>query len=181
MKLTTLILIFLSSISAFAQETESSVVVKKERAPAKPKLASALSAILPGAGQAYNRSFWKMPLIYAGIGTGIYFYNESRKEYKIYSDSYVARYGDMSVADPLAGENLSESFLLNELEVYRKQQEWAIIGMTAVYVIQIVEAAVDAHLSSFDVSEDLSLRIGPSPVFAQNNIHPGIGLRLQLK
>lgn len=157
------------------------IKTKKERGPAKPKLASALSAIFPGAGQAYNRSFWKMPLIYGGIGAGIYFHTISRKEYKVFSDSYIARYGDGSVVDPLDGQTLSESYLLGELEVYRKQQEWAIIGITAVYVIQIVEAAVDAHLSSFDVSEDLSLRIGPSSVFAHNTIHPGIGLKLQLK
>lgn len=182
MKFLTTLGICLLCLCSQAQDTTS--VVAKKRDP-NPKLASTLSAILPGAGQAYNRSFWKMPFIYAGIGAGIYLYSESRREFNVFRDSYITQYGDSdqvgSIPNPLAGQITSASYLLQEMETYRKRQEWAIIGIVGVYAIQIVEAAVDAHLASFDVSEDLSLNLSAAPIYAQGNMQPGIRLKLEFR
>ncbi len=153
-----LIIGLLLSWQAFTQKSDSSRV--REFTP-DPKKASTLSAIVPGGGQVYNRSYWKLIPIYAGLGAGFYFFETQRRGYRDFKDAYISRYVDSTKADPFPGQILSQSYLNTEIEAHRKRLELSVIVMAGIYVIQIVEAAVDAHLSTFDVSEDLSLHLSP--------------------
>ncbi len=171
-------LAFLSS--AYGQNTEADTS-KKKWIP-NPKTASLLSAVVPGAGQVYNRSYWKLPLVYAGLGGGIYFYTISQNEFNLYKQSYRANYGAQDVEDPLADQGtLAASYLEQQMEIYRKRSEYGIIAIAGVYVIQILEAAVDAHLTTFDVSEDLSIKVSPGVVQHPYGQMAGLSVKLNIK
>jgi len=161
-------------------QTQDSLKTKKTFSP-DPKLASTFSAILPGAGQVYNRSYWKLIPIYGGLAAAGYFFNEQRKGYREFKDAYIARYVDSTAVDPFPGQILSQSYLNTEIEAHRKRLELGIIAMAGIYAIQIVEAAVDAHLSSFDVSEDLSLEIRPELRRFQGRDYAMASLTLRLR
>ncbi len=142
-----------------AVETET-VQVEQERdyepynalAPSK---AAFYSAILPGLGQAYNGSYWKIPIAYAGLGTGIYFYLENDKQYDKYRNAY---------KDRLAGrvdefENrITTDGLIRAQEFYQKNKEISLLVTVGVYILNIIDANVEAHLRQFNVDEDLSVR-----------------------
>lgn len=164
-------------------QTKKSIVVKdtskvKKKYALNPKTSSLLSAFIPGAGQIYNRKYWKAPIVWGGA-IGLYltydFYNSQHSFYNqilIYKDRYTSdeyiipfaeKYG--SEFTNLSAEGISklskgEVQLLNDAAKNRKQQ--VIIGASAFYLFQIVDATVDAHFSQFDVSEDLSLKISPA-------------------
>lgn len=154
---TLICLILLSTVQAQKRDSSDAVQFLPN-----PKTASTLSALFPGAGQVYNRSYWKLIPIYGGLAAGAYLFSLERGNYRDFKDAYIARYVDSTHVDPFPGQLLGQSYLNTEIEASRKRLELSVIIMVGVYAIQIVEAAVDAHLSSFDVSENLSLRISPS-------------------
>ena len=140
------------------------------------KKAALLSAIIPGGGQVYNKKYWKIPLIY-GAGIGLK-----------YRDSYITRISaakDSSYVGPDYFENISNSGLQSESERTQKNYELAAVGIVLVYALQIVDATVDAHLKTFDVSDDLSLGIRPAvignPYSMARGIAPTLGFRVNLK
>ena len=126
-----------------------------------PALAGGLSAALPGLGQAYNKKYWKIPIDYAGFaaaGSLIYYFN---KKYVYYRTAYRHILNDEKdlVSPELQGYNKDN---INSMKQYhQKNMEYSIIFLVAWYCINIVDAIVDAHLMSFDVSENLALRIAP--------------------
>lgn len=150
----------------YAQEVKSitdSVFIKKH-SPIKAQL---YSAILPGLGQIYNRKYWKLPIIY-GIGGAVifsYFYN--RDYYEDLNNAYVEVY--YMVPPPTEYEfrgrvityNIKEQLYSNK-EKFRKWKDYALVGIAAVYLLNVIDAMVDAYFLEFDVSDDLSLRLGPS-------------------
>lgn len=120
-----------------------------------PSKAAFYSAILPGLGQAYNKSYWKIPIAYAGIGTGIYFYLENDKQYDRYRDAYKARLAGRK--DDFEGRITTDG-LIRAQEFYQKNKEISILVTVGVYVLNIIDANVEAHLRQFNVDEDLSLK-----------------------
>lgn len=133
--------------------------------PHSPKRASIYSAVLPGLGQVYNESYWKVPVIYTGLATGIYFIVDNNNQYQDFRSAYNSRFVNGEAIDPSAYtdkyENTSSSSLLKLQEFYRNQRDFATIITVGIYLINIVDAAVDAHLFHFDVSEDLSMDLQP--------------------
>lgn len=142
-----------------------------------PRKAAILSAVLPGAGQIYNRKYWKAPIAWAGLGVSVYFLQDNTKQYRRYKDAYLAIVdGDPTTIDEFEGQYSAQS-VLNVTDTYRRWRDLSYIAIGAVYVLNIIDATVDAHFVRFDVSNDLSLRIGPSlDVAAQG----GAGLTLSL-
>ncbi len=150
----------------YAQEVKTitdSVFIKKH-SPIKAQL---YSAILPGLGQIYNRKYWKLPIIY-GIGGAVifsYFYN--RDYYEDLNNAYVEVY----YMDPPPTEyefrgkvityNIAGQLYSNK-EKFRKWKDYALVGIAAVYLLNVIDAMIDAYFLEFDVSDDLSLRLGPS-------------------
>ena len=139
-----------------------------------PKRAALYSAILPGAGQVYTKKYWKVPIIYAGLITSAYYINESNDFYQLYKSTYLNRLeGDFS--DNL---NYSDSDLRTLTDHYRRNREVSALLFTLTYVLNIVDASVNAHLFDYDVSDDLSLHIQPM-YFSKENA-TGLSLSFNL-
>ena len=122
-----------------------------------PKKAALYSAILPGAGQVYTKKYWKVPIIYGGLITSAYYINESNDFCQLYKSTYLNRL-DGDFTDNL---NYSDSDLRTLTEHYRRNREVSALLFTLTYILNIVDASVNAHLFDYDVSEDLSLHIQP--------------------
>lgn len=145
-----------------------------------PKKASILSAVLPGAGQIYNRKYWKAPIVWAGLGTAVYFISENSREYERYRSAYIALVdNDPNTVDEFNGQYRPEQ-VLNVTDTYRRWRDLSYIGFGVVYMLNVVDASVDAHFVRFDVSRELSMRMGPSlGTMAQGA--PGVTLLLTLR
>ncbi len=146
------------SLNISQQSTTEKELQQKESEPYNalaPSKAAFYSAILPGLGQAYNGSFWKIPLAYGGMATGIYFYLKNDKEYDRYRDAYKNRLAGR----PDEFENrISTNALIRAQEFYQKNKEISILVTVGVYILNIVDANVEAHLRQFNVNEDLTFR-----------------------
>ncbi|RRO12500.1 DUF5683 domain-containing protein [Flavobacteriaceae bacterium 14752] len=143
-------------------------------APAK---AAFYSAVLPGLGQAYNKSYWKIPLVYIAIGTPMYFYIDNNNQYNRYRDAFKSRLAGFE-NDEFFGI-LSEDDLVEAQKLFRENRDLSLLITILAYVLNIVDANVEAHLNQFNISEDLSMR--PSQI---NNFSTGqqaFGLSLKLK
>lgn len=161
-----------------------------------PHKASIYSAILPGLGQAYNNKYFKIPIIYTGAGVLAYAIHFNSNYYKKYRSAY----RDWIINDPnnksylefihptmteeqIRKENNAwfEEALKSKKQYYRRYRDLSYIGMTVLYALQIMDAAVDAHFFNFDVSDDLSLNIAPTLLESSKYDHPALGLRLNLR
>ncbi len=141
-----------------------------------PKKAGLYSAMLPGAGQAYNKQYWKIPVIYAGVAAAGYFYFFNRDKYRLYRSAYISRI-DNDPATTDAFVNLYSTGSLKQLQDgFKRYLDLTVLFTALGYTIQVLDAIAFAHLRNFDISPDLSLRI--QPVVAPNG---GIGLGLVAK
>jgi hypothetical protein len=126
-----------------------------------PKRAAVFSAVIPGLGQTYNKKYWKVPIIYAGLGGSAYFFYANNQDYKIFRNELQARFlGDTEKINPKL-VNYSEQNLVSLKNYYQRNRELSVLVAVVVYALNILDASVDAHLFSFDVSDDLSLSIQP--------------------
>jgi len=164
----------------FSQEIGNVIIAKdttklQEIDPLRPSKAAFYSAILPGLGQAYNKKYWKIPLVYGAIGTSMYFYLDNNKKYHSYRDAYKKRLLGL----PDEYEYLDDSRLIAAQRFYQRNRDLSLLVTIAFYVLNIVEANVDAHLTQFNVSEKLSL----APDIYQNEFtaKPNIGLTFNYK
>lgn len=118
-------------------------------------------ALLPGAGQIYNKKYWKLPVVYAGFGVTGYFAFANRNEYLIYNEAYTC---SVLEGDDCTNE-LTDRYSTDELksikDYYRRNMELSFIIMGAWYILQILDASVDAHLYYWEVNEDISVDIQP--------------------
>lgn len=155
--LTILLLLLLKLNQTQAQSKDSSHfdTIKKH----SPLRATIYSAIVPGLGQIYNKKYWKLPIVYGGMGTFIYFAQINRKDYLWLKEGYVNRVLEKP-EDPILAQYSTQG-IQSAMETARQNMEWSYIGAFAVYVLNIIDASVDAHLYTFDVSDDLTLRIEP--------------------
>jgi TM2 domain-containing membrane protein YozV len=125
-----------------------------------PAKAAMLSATLPGLGQIYNRKYWKLPIIYAGFGTLAYFVDFNSSNYSMWRRAWLARVdGNPNTIDdfPLHSTDVLE----RAMNFYRRNLEITYILAAALYLLNILDASVDAHLMNFDVGEKLSLGLQP--------------------
>ncbi|HEV7780395.1 MAG TPA: DUF5683 domain-containing protein [Chitinophagaceae bacterium] len=180
-----LVLFLFTTMFSFSQKPDSAAV-KKDTIPAvtkkastnkydsafaahSPKKAAIRSAILPGLGQIYNKKYWKLPIVYGALGTcaGVFFFNlgsyqDTKFAYKVkynmrvlFKDS--ALYANIKDnLKPLSEESLR--FYRNQ---YRRDIDYSALVFLILWGLNVVDASVDAHLKSFDVGPDLSLRFKP--------------------
>lgn len=132
-----------------------------------PKVAARRSAIIPGWGQAYNKKYWKMPIIYGGLGVSGYIFVNNIKIYKEYKFAYAARVKaepptldstDYHQLDPIY-KVLSPNSIRSARDEFRRYVDYSALVFLLLWGLNVVDAAVDAHLKNFDVSPDLSLQI----------------------
>lgn len=163
---------------AFAQRTDTAAKAKPAKAHSVRK-AVIMSACLPGLGQAYNKKYWKVPVIYAGFGGLGYAFNFNQTRYVQYRDAYKYRVdGDANTVDEYVNIYTDDN-LLELKNYYHRYRDLTVVGGVLLYTLNIIDAAVDAHLFSFDVSDNLSLNIVPYTMgTACTEPVQGIGLRL---
>jgi hypothetical protein len=148
-----------------------------------PKKATIMSACLPGLGQIYNKKYWKVPIIYAGIGVFTYLIVFNTDNYLTYKSAYIeSSHGDSTGNYSEIVKKYTLDNIASAREYYRRNLEITIIFSAIWYVLNIVDAAVDAHLFTYDISRDLSVRVEPTliPPYAQSRKYTS-GIRLCLK
>lgn len=179
-----LLFCFLLSLNTYAQEQDSTEQVNKNEKPdysdlpKNPRKATILSAILPGAGQVYNGKSWKVPLIYGGLITDIYFIGFNNKRYQIFKEALFA----FDDGDTSYFPNLNREGLERNVNYWRKNRDLCYLVLVGIHALNIVDANVDAHLSGFDVSEDISMKIEPHyESFSSRNNSMGFSLKFNFK
>lgn len=150
-----------------------SILPKEEYNPLAPAKAAFYSAVVPGLGQVYNKKYWKIPIIYAGMAAGVYFYKQQDDEYDRFRDAYKRR---LAGYDDDEFQGISDDRLINAQKSAQKNKSISIIVTVAFYLLNVVDANVDAHLRQYEVSEDLSLQ--PNFDYNQFNAKPQYGMSL---
>lgn len=157
-----------------ADTTKADTVRQKKHSP---KTAAIMSACLPGLGQVYNKKYWKLAIIYPAMGGLGYGFTWNQQYFKYYRDALRVRYDDdPNTVDPLV--NYSDDYIVTLKNYYQRYRDLCVIGFAAVYVLQIVDAAVDAHLFYFDVGPDLSMNWQPYYTTDSFGSSTGISFRL---
>lgn len=172
--------LLLSLVSSAQTDTASTKTVDKPRTfkerwnmkPHSPMKATVFSAVIPGAGQVYNKKYWKAPIAVVGEGVCIGFILFNSREYVKYKNEFIS----MSLGNP-ATLNKTLASVNDNQEYYRKMRDISYLALFGVHLLQIIDANVDAHLTYFDIGNDLSLNVHPS--FLQTNrTSLGVGLSL---
>ena len=190
-----------------AINNEVSLLVDSARIPTKPlkdmstwrpdpKRALWLALVIPGGGQIYNRKYWKLPLVYGGFIGCLYAMNWNNTMYKDYSQAYI----DIMDNDP--GTQSYNQFLHNGMTIddsnkdrykklfkqrkdrYRRWRDMSFFVLVGVYALSVIDAYVDAELSVFDISKDLSLSIEPTILDTHTSRNPldnTVGVQCSIK
>lgn len=127
-----------------------------------PRKAILFAAILPGMGQVYNKKYWKLPLVYGGFigfGYGVNFYQRGYREFKGALFDLLES-GESEII--VRGESWGEQQLRTAVDRYRRERDFFIILTAGMYLLQMVDAHVDAHLKEFDLNPNLHVKIQPS-------------------
>ena len=178
-----LAIFLLSSFYCYSQKDTTNVVVKDKKInsnniynPLSPSKAAFYSAVFPGGGQAYNKKYWKVPLAWAAVGIPTYFYLNNNSEYKRYREAYKLR--KTGLVDEFTLEDGTELISLTGLEraqkTLRGNRDLSLLVVIIGYVLQIVEASVNAHLLQFDASDNITV----NPTIMSNPIKveaPSVG------
>ncbi len=164
-----LLMIFLSlqSVVALAQKPLPNDSLKIKPIEHSPRKATIYSAVLPGLGQVYNKKYWKVPIVYAGFTALAYSLTFSDAKYSLYLNEYSNRLNKDSLNFKSGLDQYSDDNILELKNYYQRNRELSIIGFVIWYTLNIVDATVDGHLYSFDISDNLSMNV--SPYFIKDN------------
>jgi hypothetical protein len=124
--------------------------------PLAPAKAAFYSAILPGLGQAYNKKYWKIPIVYGALATGITVYVWNDNRYNLARDAYKRRL--LGVTNGDIYDKYSPETLINAQKSYQRARDIGLLVTIGMYVLNIIDANVDAHLKQFNVNDNLSVR-----------------------
>ena len=161
-----------------------------------PKRALWLALVIPGGGQIYNRKYWKLPIVYGGFIGCLYAMNWNNTMYKDYSQAYL----DLMDNDPgtqsynqflhlgmqitPANEDRYKDIFKKRKDKFRRWRDLSFFVMVGVYALSVIDAYVDAELSVFDISDDLSLRVEPTIINNHSSGNPfdasSVGLQCSL-
>lgn len=152
----------------------------------EPSMKAALfAAVLPGAGQAYNKKYWKIPLVYAGVVGFGYSIQFSHERYVLFRNALlISTDNDPNTVNEFPLNSYDNSGLQRVRDAYRRNRDLSIILSAVFYGLTIADAVVDAHLQNFDVSDDLSVRVSPkilSMQFQEQQNRPIFGLSVSLQ
>lgn len=166
--------IILISISGISQEKE---IDFDELDPSAPSKAAFYSAVLPGLGQGFNKKYWKIPIVYAAIGTSIFSYDFNQKKYWDYRNAYKSRKAGYN-NDPYQNLIIDDDRLLDGADFHKKNRDLSMVFIVGFYILNILDANIDSHLKQYNVNESLTLK----PYLNQGNelSYKSIGLSLNL-
>ncbi|NNK12041.1 MAG: hypothetical protein HKP08_11925 [Flavobacteriaceae bacterium] len=165
-------------------------IEKKDVNPLAPSKAAFYSAILPGLGQIYNRRYWKLPIVYGALGTGVYAYIYNDDLYDRFRSAFKRRragftddeFYDLNGSGIVPGSpDLSDEALQDAQERYQRDRDLALLITIGLYAFNIIDANVDAHLQQFNVDDDLSLDVKPYLEYHPITSDPNYGLALTIK
>lgn len=158
------------------------------------KKATTLSTICPGAGQVYNKSYWRVPIVLGGMASTIYTVDWNNRGYQRFKTAYTLLADYESITDPTERAEkypngapdefrgaYSSTFLKNLKDSYRRNRDLCIILTAGVYLLQIIDAHVDAHLQDYDISDDLTMNVEPYFDYTAVGSKPAIGFNMSLK
>ena len=167
-------LIILISISGISQEKE---IDFDELDPSAPSKAAFYSAVLPGLGQRFNKKYWKIPIVYAAIGTSIFSYDFNQKKYWDYRNAYKSRKAGYN-NDPYQNLIIDDDRLLDGADFHKKNRDLSMVFIVGFYILNILDANIDSHLKQYNVNESLTLK----PYLNHGNelSYKSIGLSLNL-
>jgi len=168
-------LVVLISFVCFGQQQDLSNSFKKEIDPLRPAKAAFYSAVLPGLGQVYNKRYWKLPLIYGGIGASIYYYDLNNKNFKRYRNAYKRRLAGFT-DDEFQGLIFDNDRLIDGMNFYKQFRDQSMLFIIGTYFLNILDANIDAHLKQYNINQNLSLKpyMDQNPVVADH--HFGVSL-----
>ena len=164
---------FLSGVLGYSQNTETifisdTISLDQDIDPLAPSRAAFYSAILPGLGQAYNKRYWKIPIIYAALGVSTYAYIYNNDNYNRARDAYqLSKDGKPNEFDGSNGNiALTEETLERLQESYKEDRDLSLLITVGIYALQIIEASVNAHLMQLNTLDDITF----SPSFYMDPI-----------
>ena len=184
-----LFIFFLNFLKINAQKTDNYSDIKIEKQvleniktdPLRPARSAFYSAVLPGLGQAYNRKYWKIPIVYGAIGTALYFYFDNDKIYDRYRYAYKRRLAGFT-DDEFYGPNevpfISQDALIRAQRALKRNKEVSMLITVGMYVLNIIDANVDAHLLQYNIDDNLSFQ--PFIDFNNPDYNYNFGLELYL-
>lgn len=158
-----LLFVFCLGIAGNAMAQDSTGAVAKSKVPLRffsfsdphnPTKASLYSALIPGLGQLYNQKYWKLPIIYAGIGTAVWYMRKERSIMRDSNASFRALYS--------MGKSPT-TYAIAKRDDARKHRDFSILAISAIYVLQIVDATVDAHFYHLNIDQNLEANFQTSP------------------
>lgn len=169
---------------------DSSITKKKEINPLAPSRAALFSTVLPGAGQLYNRRYWKAPIVWGALGGSIYAYSWNNNNYKRFRTAFKRRqagfiddeFYDLN-GDNVEGQepDLDVDDLENQQERFQEDRDLWLVVSIALYALNIVDANVDAHLKQFNIDDNLSFDFQPYMDLNQTSNTPIYGMALTIK
>ena len=143
--------------------------MEKHKSPKK----AAILSIIPGAGQFYTQKYWKIPIIYSALITSAYYINDNNDQYKMYKNTYLNR---------MNGQDDDIDYTNNELIIlkdhYKRNREISVMLFSLTYLLNIIDASVNAHLFEYEVNENLLIQIRPVKMI--DSYHTGIALNIRL-
>ena len=149
-----------------------------------PARASMFSALIPGLGQAYNGDYWKIPIFYTGLGVCAFLWSDNQKQYNRYRNIYTG------LRNGTYKGSLTEENVKWYRDQYRRLRDYSIIATALVYALNVIDANVFAHFSTFDISDDITFNVEPALVYpitpmgnnmAANSSGQPVGLQMNLK
>ena len=142
------------SLKSYAQDQE---IDFDKLDPTAPSKAAFYSAVLPGLGQGFNKQYWKIPIVYAAIGTSVYSYDFNQKKYWDYRNAYKSRKAGYK-NDPYQNLILDDDRLLDGAEFHKKNRDLSMVFIVGFYILNILDANIDAHLKQYNVNESLTIK-----------------------
>jgi TM2 domain-containing membrane protein YozV len=145
-----------------------------------PRKAVIYSLICPGLGQIYNKKYWKLPIIYGAGGAFVYFIVFNQMKYAKFRDTYINNTG--AEADDvfrIDGLKYRYSILPRGRDYYRRYRDLSVLGMGAIYLLTVMDTMVDAYFFSYDVSDDLTMKLEPA-IIEGPGITASVGFRINL-
>ncbi len=181
-------------IDSLAQDLEGKGITiqevtyeKKRINPLAPSKAAFYSAIFPGLGQIYNKRYWKAPIVWGAIGTGIYVYSFNNTEYNRARDAFKRRRAGFTddefydINGDGSGPDISDDALQDAQESTQRDRDLSLLVTIALYALNIIDANVDAHLKQYNVDDDLSFDFQPYLDLNPLTNKPNYGMALVVK
>jgi hypothetical protein len=170
---------------------QDSIFVKRKKInPLAPSKAAFYSAVLPGLGQMYNKRYWKVPIVYAVIGAGVYSYTYNDDLYDRFRTAFKSRQAGFTDDEFYdinednaegAPPDLDLDDLERQQENFQRDRDLALVITIAMYALNIIDANVDAHLKQFNIDEDLSMDVQPYLDLNPITNNPTYGIAFTIK